>query len=168
MFDSKIYNDGDLIVGKMSGVIEPQSFINGIFWQIDCRNVGEVKKDFSQLYYDDDIESVVITEKDITRIAEINTGIGVNVGRFRTALVLRHPELFGWPNFTRCWRKNTVTRLRYSISLKRVSPGWNMTTLTLTSSNCKNGAPDWNRTSDLWLRRPTLYPAELRAHFNVG
>ena len=27
----------------------------------------------------------------------------------------------------------------------------------------KDGAPDWNRTSDLWLRRPTLYPAELRA-----
>ena len=42
MFDSKIYNDGHLIVGKMSGVIEPQSFINGIFWQIDSRNVGEV------------------------------------------------------------------------------------------------------------------------------
>ena len=99
MFDSKIYNDGDLIVGKMSGVIEPQSFINGIFWQIDCRNVGEVKKDFSQLYYDDDIESVVITEKDITRIAEINTGIGVNVGRFRTALVLRHPEIIRLAKF---------------------------------------------------------------------
>ena len=99
MFDSKIYNDGDLIVGKMSGIIEPQSFINGIFWQIDCRNVGEVKKDFSQLYYDDDIESVVITEKDITRIAEINTGIGVNVGRFRTALVLRHPEIIRLAKF---------------------------------------------------------------------
>ena len=99
MFDSKIYNDGDLIVGKMSGVIEPQSFINGIFWQIDCRNVGEVKKDFSQLYYDDDIESVVITVKDITRIAEINTGIGVNVGRFRTALVLRHPEIIRLAKF---------------------------------------------------------------------
>jgi hypothetical protein len=99
MFDSKIYNDGDLIVGKMSGVIEPQSFINGTFWQIDCSNVGEVKKDFSQLYYDDDIESVVITEKDITRIAEINTGIGVNVGRFRTALVLRHPEIIRLAKF---------------------------------------------------------------------
>ena len=24
------------------------------------------------------------------------------------------------------------------------------------------GALDWARTSDLWLRRPTLYPAELR------
>jgi hypothetical protein len=28
----------------------------------------------------------------------------------------------------------------------------------------RNGAPDWIRTSDLRLRRPTLYPAELRAH----
>ena len=26
-----------------------------------------------------------------------------------------------------------------------------------------NGAPGWSRTSGLWLRRPTLYPAELRA-----
>ena len=93
MFDSKVYNDGMLIVGKMSGVIEPQSFINGIFWQIDSRNVGEVKDGFSQLYYDDDVHSVAVTEADIRRIAEINTGIGVNVGKFRTALVLKHPEV---------------------------------------------------------------------------
>ena len=31
MFDSTVYNEGSLIVGKMSGVLEPQSFINGIF-----------------------------------------------------------------------------------------------------------------------------------------
>jgi hypothetical protein len=34
-----------------------------------------------------------------------------------------------------------------------------------------SGAPGVSRTRDLWLRRPTLYPAELRAHsiveFNV-
>lgn len=93
MFDSTVYNKGTLIVGKMSGIVEPQSFINGIFWQIDSRNVGEVKEGFSQLYYDDDVQSVTVTEKDIRRIAEFNTGIGVNVGRFRTALVLRHPEV---------------------------------------------------------------------------
>ena len=93
MFDSKIYNDGTLIVGKMSGDIESQSFINGIFWQIDSRNVGEVLEGFSQLYYDADVRSVAVTEADIRKIAEINTGIGVNVGRFRTALVLRHPEV---------------------------------------------------------------------------
>jgi hypothetical protein len=93
MFDSTVYNDGTLIVGKMSEIVEPQSFINGIFWQIDSRNVGEVKEGFSQLYYDDNVQSVRVTEKDIKRIAEINTGIGVNVGSFRTALVLRHPEI---------------------------------------------------------------------------
>jgi len=93
MFESKVYNDGSLIVGKMSGVIEPQSFINGIFWQIDSRNVGEVKEGFSQLYYDLDVEKVLVTEEDIKKIAEINTGIGINVGRFRTALVLSHPEI---------------------------------------------------------------------------
>lgn len=93
MFESKVYNDGTLIVGKMSGVIESQSFINGIFWQIDSRNVGEVKEGFSQLYYDDDVQKVAVTEADIRRIAEINTGIGVNVGKFRTALVLKNPEV---------------------------------------------------------------------------
>ncbi len=93
MFDSTVYNDGTLIVGKMSGVIEPQSFINGIFWQIDSRNVGEVKEGFSQLYYDIDVISVAVTEEDVRRIAEINTGIGINTGSFRTALVLNHKEV---------------------------------------------------------------------------
>ncbi len=93
MFDSTVYNEGTLIVGKMSGVIEPQSFINGIFWQIDSVNVGEVKDGFSQLYYDDAVELVEVTEGDIEKIAEFNAGIGVNVRQFRTALVLRHPEI---------------------------------------------------------------------------
>ena len=93
MFESNIYNDGSLIVGKMSGVVEPQSFINGIFWQIDSRNVGEVVAGFSQLYYDDAVESVTVTDADIERIAEINSGLGVSIGRFRTALVLEHPEI---------------------------------------------------------------------------
>jgi hypothetical protein len=93
MFVSKVYNNGRLIVGKMSGVIEPQSFINGIFWQIDSRNVGEVKEGFCQLYYDIDVESVTVTDDDIQKIAEINTGIGASRGFFRTALVLKHPEV---------------------------------------------------------------------------
>jgi len=93
MFDSAVYNNGTLIVGKMSGVVEPQSFINGIFWQIDSRNVGEVKAGFSQLYYDDDVSSVIVTEDDIRKIADIKAGIGVNVGAFRTALVLKHPQI---------------------------------------------------------------------------
>lgn len=80
MFENKVYNDGHLIVGKMSGVVEPQSFINGIFWQIDSRNVGGVKAGFCQLYYDDDVESVTFTEDDIQKIAEINTGIGATIG----------------------------------------------------------------------------------------
>ena len=77
----------------MSGVVEPQSFINGKFWQIDSRNVGEVKEGFCQLYYDDDVESVTVTEDDIQKIAEINTGIGATIGTFRTALVLTSPEV---------------------------------------------------------------------------
>ena len=93
MFDSAVYNEGSLIVGKMSGVVEPQSFINGIFWQIDSTNVGEVKAGFSQLYYDEDVVEVLVTEDDIRNISAIKTGIGANAAAFRTALVLTHPEV---------------------------------------------------------------------------
>ena len=31
-----------------------------------------------------------------------------------------------------------------------------------------NGVPGAIRTHDLWLRKPTLYPAELRAHKHFG
>src|SRR5512134_3350851 len=34
----------------------------------------------------------------------------------------------------------------------------------LTSRKRNSGAPDRSRTCDLWLRKPTLYPTELRAH----
>ena len=30
------------------------------------------------------------------------------------------------------------------------------------------GAPEWIRTTDRRLRRPVLYPAELRAHVKLG
>ncbi len=93
MFDSKIYYDGALIVGKVSGVVEPQSFINGIFWQVDSRNLGEVKAGFSLLYYDCDIESIEVSDEDIKTMAEINAGIGANTGKFRTALVISNPEV---------------------------------------------------------------------------
>lgn len=93
MLESEVYNEGTLIVGRMSGVVETQSFINGIFWQIDSCNVGEVKQGFCQLYYDQQVQSVSVTEADIRRIMEINTGIGANVSHFKTALVLQHPEI---------------------------------------------------------------------------
>ena len=32
----------------------------------------------------------------------------------------------------------------------------------------KNGAPERIRTSDLWFRRPTLYPAELQARVGAS
>src|SRR5258706_16390257 len=34
-------------------------------------------------------------------------------------------------------------------------------------SDGKDGTPEWTRTTDLLLRRQTLYPAELQAHKNV-
>jgi hypothetical protein len=39
------------------------------------------------------VESVTVKEEDIQKIAEINTGIGATIGKFRTALVLKNPEV---------------------------------------------------------------------------
>ena len=36
------------------------------------------------------------------------------------------------------------------------------------SHSIGNGAPDRIRTCDLWLRRPALYPTELRVPFYYG
>ncbi len=55
------------------------------------------------------------------------------------------------------------------------SPRWRTTgAINLETTNIldcarviRNGAPDRSRTSDLCLRRAALYPAELRAHFQI-
>ena len=39
------------------------------------------------------MESVTVTDDDIQKIIEINIGIGVTIGKFRTALVLKKPEV---------------------------------------------------------------------------
>lgn len=118
MFVSKVYNDGNLIVGKMSAVIEPQSFINGIFWQIDSRNVGEVKEGFCQLYYDENIELVTVTDEDIQKIFEINTGIGANRGHFRTALVLNNTEVIRLAKLHQSLAKKHGFEVKFFTSLK--------------------------------------------------
>lgn len=127
-----------MIVGKMSGVVEPQSFINGIFWQIDSINVGEVKDGFSQLYYDDDVLSVVVTEDDIRRIAEINTGIGMNVGGFRTALVLKHPEVIRLAKIHQALAKSHGFEVENSGVSRMVLPGWPVRIPRLILSNKKH------------------------------
>ena len=42
-------------------------------------------------------------------------------------------------------------------------PGFNPGTGKRNVQPLVNGAPDRSRTCDLWLRKPTLYPTELRA-----
>jgi hypothetical protein len=39
--------------------------------------------------------------------------------------------------------------------------------LAFQNNQVQNGTPDRIRTYDLWLRKPTLYPAELRVHIDV-
>lgn len=93
MLSSEIYHDGKLLVGRFSGDIIPQSVFDGIFYQIDCHIVGEVKDNFAQLLYDADITSVNADESDVERIIELNRGMGLHRGKHTTALVFRHPRL---------------------------------------------------------------------------
>src|SRR5215468_6769966 len=52
-------------------------------------------------------------------------------------------------------------------ALQAVSPARSRRTRKLSLGALRpeiDGAPDRSRTCDLWLRKPTLYPTELRAH----
>lgn len=93
MLTSEIYYDGRLLVGRFAGVIQPQSVFDGIFYQIDCHIVGEVKDNFAQLLYDDAIESVEANECDVHRIIDLNKGMGLHRGRHTTALVFQDRKL---------------------------------------------------------------------------
>jgi hypothetical protein len=44
MLHGILCNRATLIAGKVSGVAEPQSFINGFFWQIDSRYIKSVTR----------------------------------------------------------------------------------------------------------------------------
>ncbi len=93
MLTSTIYYDGKLIVGRFEKIIQPQTVFDGIFYQVDCHNVGEVKDNFSQLFYDIDIESVEANECDVHRIAEFDKGIGFHLEKRKTALVFNHDKM---------------------------------------------------------------------------
>ena len=49
-------------------------------------------------------------EDDIQKIAEINTGIGAIIGKFRTALVLKNLKLYVSQNYIDHWRKKMVLK----------------------------------------------------------
>ena len=67
------------------------------------------------------------------------------------------------------YRRSVMSALKCACGKLVEADGW--LSKHLQCSNKKSctkqlvfiGAPEWNRTTDLWLRRPTLYPAELRA-----
>src|SRR5439155_24956698 len=68
-------------------------------------------------------------------------------GRTTTTTIDRTEPLMDRPHTSGSWQKPPpVCHLRLE-TLQRIG-----------------GAPDRNRTCDLWLRKPTLYPTELRAH----
>ncbi len=93
MLTSTIYYEGKLIVGRFEKLIQPQTVFDGIFYQVDCHNVGEVKDNFSQLFYDIDIESVEANECDVHKIAELDKGIGFHLEKRKTALVFNNEKM---------------------------------------------------------------------------
>ena len=113
-------------------------------------------------------------------------------GRSRRGGRARIATLYG--TFQRCMRPMRTGRARQRLSLGRaqtprgvlyglergaLKPNPSSETLRLTNTDrgrilpcrlltrrpsLRVGAPDRSRTCDLWLRKPTLYPTELRAH----
>ena len=87
MIERNIYNKGQLVVARFSGNVHGQEIFDHIFWLIDSHNIGEVKSDFDQVVFVDNIESINVGEVDIHRIMEVSTGLGQARGRFKTAIV---------------------------------------------------------------------------------
>lgn len=93
MLTSTIYYEGKLIVGRFEEIIQAQSVFDGIFYQVDCHNVGEVKDNFSQLLFDINIEKVEANECDVHRFAEFDQGIGSHLEKRKTALVFKDEKM---------------------------------------------------------------------------
>ena len=93
MLTSNIYYEGELLVGCFTGVIQPQSVFDGMFYQVDSRNIGEVKEGYCQMLYDVDVTAVEANECDVHRFAELNKGIGFHRGIHKTAIVFRDMKL---------------------------------------------------------------------------
>ncbi|NNJ98373.1 MAG: hypothetical protein HKP12_14595 [Gammaproteobacteria bacterium] len=87
MIERNVYNKGQLIVTRLSGKVHGQEIFDHLFWLIDSHNIGEVKSNYDQVVYAEDIESITIDEADVHRIMEVSTGLGQARGRFRTAIV---------------------------------------------------------------------------------
>jgi len=93
MLTSTIYYEGKLIVGRFEEIIQAQSVFDGIFYQVDCHNVGEVKDNFSQLFFDINIEKVEANECDVHRITEFDQGIASHLERRKTAIVFKNEKM---------------------------------------------------------------------------
>jgi len=92
MVERKIYNKGKLVVARVSGRVKGQELVDYVFWLVDSHNIGEIKSDYDQVVYVEDIESLDIKEDDIRRITEIGAGIGQGRGKFRTAIIAVSPN----------------------------------------------------------------------------
>jgi hypothetical protein len=91
MIEHRIFNKGELVVTRASGVVKRQELIDHVFWLIDSHNIGEIKNGFSQLIYVENIISMTLKEADILQISEISNNMGRVRGRFRTAVVASAP-----------------------------------------------------------------------------
>jgi len=107
MLEREIYNKGQLVVTRVSGIVKSQELIDHVFWLIDSHNIGEIQSSYGQVVYVKDIESMHIQQEDVQRITEISTGLGQSRGKFRTALIAVHPTDLKLANFYKSLLKSS-------------------------------------------------------------
>ncbi len=92
MLERKVYNKGQLVITRVTGDVKGQELIDYVFWLVDSHNIGEIKSDYDQLVYVENIKSLKIREEDIHRMTEIGMELGQARGKFRTAIIAVRPE----------------------------------------------------------------------------
>jgi hypothetical protein len=86
--ESRIYDDGEFAVTRISGVVTAEEIINFQFWLISENKNGNLKNDYRLLIDARNVKTIQADEKDIHRLSQINTVYGRERGKLRTGIAV--------------------------------------------------------------------------------